>query len=177
MKLQGYRNQIGKNTFQEIITLKTTKSALAPSMRLDEITHDDTGHFSLMKTPRPGLRPPQDPNPFHIRMVLRGASESSMFSGINPSGGTYISCSGILSSPSASLGRTLAILTPVSSETLHCVGRTSPSFMYHGRWGMSGILWSLGSKIVPESMGTIVDNEIEMFSVHGIKNVNTSRYR
>ena len=156
MKLQGYRKKVGKIHFKEMNTLKTTKSALAPSMRLDEITHDDTGHFSLMKTPRPGLRPPQDPNPFHIRMVLRGASESSMFSGINPSGGTYISCSGILSSPSASLGRTLAILTPVSSETLHCVGRTSPSFMYHGRCGISGILWSFGSKIVPESMGTIL---------------------
>ena len=108
------------------LTLKTTRSALAPSMRLDEITQDETGHFSLRKTPLPGLRPPQDPKPFHIRIVLRGASESSIFSGMNPSGGTYINCSGILSSSGASLGRTIELkISQLTSEYLEKLLQTN----------------------------------------------------
>ena len=134
--------------FQKL-TLNTTRSAFWPSIRLDEITHEDTGHCSLIKTPRPGLKPPQDPNPFHIKIVLRGTSVSSMFSGTNPSGGTYINWSGMRSSPGASSGSTLAIRCPVSSEIGQLVGRIWPSFIYQGRWSLSGNVLSWGSKMVP----------------------------
>ena len=131
------------------LTLNTTRSAFWPSIRLEEITQEDTGHCSLMKTPRPGLSPPQEPKPFHIKMVFKGTSESSMFSGTNPSGGTYINCSGMRSSPGASSGKTLAIRVPVSSETGQLVGLIWPSFMYQGRWSLSGMVLSWGSKMVP----------------------------
>jgi hypothetical protein len=58
---------------------------------LVEMTQVETGHFLLIKTPRPGLIPLQDAAPFQSRIFFTGASAVSWLAGTEPFGGTYIS--------------------------------------------------------------------------------------
>jgi hypothetical protein len=58
---------------------------------LVEMAQVDTGHFCLMKTPRPGRIPLQAAAPFQSKIFFNGASEVSWFAGTEPLGGTYIS--------------------------------------------------------------------------------------
>jgi hypothetical protein len=55
------------------------------------MTQVETGHFLLIKTPRPGLIPLQDAAPFQSRIFFTGASAVSWLAGTEPFGGTYIS--------------------------------------------------------------------------------------
>jgi hypothetical protein len=54
------------------------------------MTQVETGHFLLIKTPRPGLIPLQDAAPFQSRIFFTGASAVSWLAGTEPFGGTYI---------------------------------------------------------------------------------------